>query len=145
MESTLSARATAQGLALLGDKRAAPFLLRLWGEDPWVNLEVARALGWCDALESADALSQLSQQEKQPILAAFAARCLGDMLDPDHPWRLSRLTEGNCTANPVEIQSPWIVLSHRSPRVVREFHGLSNPFLYWIVLPRGLGRGIDWE
>jgi hypothetical protein len=67
------------------------------------------------------------------------------MFDRNQPSTLSRLEEGNLFVYPIKQTSgDWIDLppcadgnerESRGMMIEREFHGLSNPFLDWQILP----------
>ncbi|HEX8521349.1 MAG TPA: HEAT repeat domain-containing protein [Tepidisphaeraceae bacterium] len=141
MDDIMARRAALMGLAALGDPRAEPILRQQWGDDPWVTIESARAMGACGAHGAVGELAELLQDNATPpAIAALAARALGDVLEEARPSRLSRLVTGNFYAPRIEFpvlkSDEWLTRDQRfkEPGVQREFHGLGNPFLYWQLM-----------
>jgi hypothetical protein len=148
MDVMLGTRAALLGLAALGDDRARPALLANWGVDPYVSLESARAMGWCGVYDGVDPMNALIGQTKKPAAAAWAARSLGELLDPDRPSKLGRLVAGNAYFFPVQWTDKWADPVAGSERTEHEFQGLSNPLLYWQILPRPNGQmrsDLPWQ
>lgn len=145
-DGVLARRAAVLGLAALADRRAGPMLLAQWGQNQWVSLEAAKAMGACGVYEGTDSLIALMKNASRPRTAALAAKSLGEMLDLGSPSRLSRLVSGNYPGQLLDVEPlEWLTLpTPGSPRkemsplhtAEREFQGLGNPFLYWHLLPR---------
>jgi hypothetical protein len=142
MDYELGVRAELLGLAILGDKRAGPALLANWGSNQWISLEAARAMGWCGVYDGVDPLIALLRQNNQQNVQAWAARSLGEMFDPDKPSKLGRLVEGEFYPYPVQGTLKWLDMTPGSQFIEHEFQGLTNPLLYWEILPRFDGRFI---
>jgi len=76
--------------------------------DPWLRLEAARAMGWCGIYDGADPLLGLMKQTGKNDTAAWAARCIGEMLDTETPSRLIRFIQEIAIWNPSKIQIRFV-------------------------------------
>lgn len=104
----LGRRAIAQGIAVLGEPQAIPMLIAQWGQNPAVDIEVARAIAWChrgvssarskEAVDPAvmfgESLAGLLNSDAPPSLAASAAASLGALFDNNSAQRLDSIIAG---------------------------------------------------
>lgn len=105
LSEIMARRAITQALAVLGNPKAMPMLIKQWGQHPAADLEIARAIAWCSrsvvdssgvprddlAAGFGRALAEIASQERAPALAASAAGSLGILYERGTTKRLDRL------------------------------------------------------
>src|SRR5690554_2277761 len=91
-----------------------------------LNKAAIEPIGWSGGYAFSETLIELLNQQEQPALAHLAARCLGEMFDPDRPSRLSRFVSNTHYRH---WQGPTPQEGRLRERVIdRNVPGLSNPF-----------------
>lgn len=139
----IARRAAVDGLAALGDARALPYLYGEWGKDPFLDMEVARAIARCLRLtrESppgvdhpyVDAMMRLAVQDRNPELAASAAMSLGMLYENGQRALLGELIAG--AAKSIGARRLAGGRLDFSSAVTEPVMLLGNPFYYLVLRP----------
>lgn len=120
----IAQRAAIEGLGRLGDKRAVPVLRGQFGRNIWVSRVVVEALRRCGDKSIEPLLVELLTKAPQPKIRAFAAECLGQLLDANAIPRLDALMQG------VDFLAPDNIAPGFEGTV---FGGMVNRFRYLVA------------
>ncbi len=149
LEQTMGMRVMALALGLIGTEEDASTLIKAWGADPWVSLEIARALNWLEDDSLSESLIELIRKDPDDADAVLAAMSLGELYESNRPSKLSRLVAGcNYTINdsgiaPANVADPEPRNRSRDLRRTisrwqslnsRIYQSPANVFLYEVML-----------